>query len=362
MKPCTLKSWMAGALAAGALATVATLAAQAPRQGAPPVRIHGGINLVDIPVLVLDRRGHPVLGLRRSDFAIWDNQFRQRLTAFDNQPMPVSVALVVDTTDPAAVEQAHRSARLIASMIVGDAGRGSVFTAGYHTRQVLPFTGNRETIVKTLRQLKLGPHGNDITEALNLAILRLNHQPPRRTRAVVVITHQDANGGEFARAIVQASMSDATPIFRVVPNLNGPQPRNPISPEENGSGPGSNRVQHPAQPVGRAGNPLPCEGCTANLGAPLAAVLGSLVHLITRNHWNYVRATGGLDLHAGNNRDFDRRLDLIGNALRSFYHLYYQPSDLSSYPAAHAVQLRVLARPAPGKIAYRHTYVGARQQ
>ena len=367
-----LPAWRSAAcwLAAG-LASLAFLPPAAAPQAAPPpsqavkpgspLQLRGGVNLVDVPVLVLDHQGQPVLGLNRSNFSLWDNRLHQQLSGFDSQPLPVSVAIVVDTTEPAAVEQAHRSAQLIASMIVGADGRGSVITAGYHTRQVLHFTNERGAIVDALRRLKLGPHGNDITEALDLAILRLNHQPLGRTRAVVVITRQQAVGGEFAHAIVQAAMSDATPIFRVVPNSTGPRPPNPISPTENGTGVGSNREQHPAQPIGRAGNPVPCEGCEANLSGALVDALGKLYSLVRSKHWNYVRATGGLDLHAGNNRDFDRRLQLVANALRSFYHLYFTPNDLTAYAEVHAINLRIVGLPHHGHITYRRTYVGLRQ-
>src|SRR5487761_876456 len=190
------------------LLAATALAGQAPRRGQSPLHLRAAVNLVDVPVLVLNPHGQPVLGLKRNNFELWDNQQLQHLTAFDSNPLPVSVAIVVDTTEAAAVAQARRSARLIATQIVGAAGRGAVFTAGYHTREVLHFTNERGAIVDHLRRLKLGPRGNDITQALDLAILRLNHQPAGRTRAVLVITRQDSAGGEFARAIVQASMSD----------------------------------------------------------------------------------------------------------------------------------------------------------
>lgn len=332
----------------------------------PPTRtIRAAVNLVDIPVLVLNKRGNAVLGLQAGNFMVKDDGHAQKLVAFDNEARPVSIAIIIDTTEYAAVEQAKRAALLLANMVVGAKGRAAIFVAGDHTREILSFTGRKRAIIETLRSLKVGPKGNDITEGLALAVLRISHQPIARQRAILVISRQNPSGNEYAKAIVQASMGNATPVFRIKPNRYKARRENPYSPSEHGTGPGSSRAIHPASPIGRNGAPEPCSSCNANFGPSIelaakgakAGVMTILGHFIKLHGWSYAYATGGLSYDAGSNRGFDRKLARIGNALRAFYQLYYTPV-LGPVAEVHLVKVKVYGAGKVRQIAYRHTYVG----
>ncbi len=341
-----------------------------PRQRPAPLPqvplIRATTTLVDVPVLVLDKQGQPLQTLGRDDFHIYDDGTLQRITGFDKSPRPVSLAIVVDTSDYDAIGQAKRAAQLICQMVVGAQGQASVFIPGPEPKQILPFTSDTNRIASTLTHLSKSPTApqgeGSIVEPLNLAMLDLRKLPEGRTRAALVISRSDAKG-PGAEALLESGMSDAIPIFHISPNRPAGMPRyvNPDSTAQRGTGVGSQRVQAPPAPTDMHGQP------TAGYGAgnlDLAPIIGGAVHLagklIDPHHLDYVYDSGGMSYSAGNDRDFDTKLSLIGDELRAIYHLYYSPNNLTPVAEIHGIDVKLDLPPTSGvgATAYRRTYVG----
>lgn len=329
------------------------------RQAQAPTRIVSGVTVVDVPIMVLDHQGQPIENLSLDDFELHDDYQKQRLMGFDNQARPVSLAIVVDTSDRASLLQTQRAAQVIADMVVGATGEAAIFIPGPEPREVENFTTDGNAIVAALRHLKLTPSGSDITAPLQLAAMRLRDRPRADARAILVITRQSAKRGTFASALLEGAMDDAAPVFRVYPDEpSSPPPEDPLAPATNGTGVGSSREPMPVQPVGAHGQMPQLPAQLLNLGA----IASTLSTALRSKQFSYVYTTGGLDLHAANNGDFDRKLSEVGNLLRSTYHLYYRPDNLTAGPAIHVISVRVAKNTGVAKTSYRHTYVGMRQQ
>ncbi len=81
-------------LCASALVALAvSVSAQAP---APPERFRSGVDLVTVDAVVVDKNGHPVEGLTRADFTVYEDGKAQQLTDFE------AVATEAPVLDPAA--------------------------------------------------------------------------------------------------------------------------------------------------------------------------------------------------------------------------------------------------------------------
>ena len=63
------------------------------------------VNFVAIPVTVLDKKHQQVAGLTWRDFQVFENNQRQRIAFFSADPVPLSVALVIDQGLPQDVMQ-----------------------------------------------------------------------------------------------------------------------------------------------------------------------------------------------------------------------------------------------------------------
>ena len=68
--------------------------------------IHVPVNYVQIPVLVLDKNHGEVPGLQSRDFRVYENGERQHITFFSADPVPLSVAFVIDQSLPRDVMSA----------------------------------------------------------------------------------------------------------------------------------------------------------------------------------------------------------------------------------------------------------------
>ncbi|HXR97873.1 MAG TPA: VWA domain-containing protein [Terriglobales bacterium] len=348
----------------GLAAPLATpLAAQ--QRGQAPI-IRASTTVVDVPMLVLDKQGQPMESLSQDDFKIYDNGIAQKLSAFDHDPRPLSLAIVVDTSDFDAIAQAKRSAQLITNMVVGAAGVASIFTPGPEPRQIIGFTGDADKLGDALRHLEKSPSApqgqGSILEPLNLAVLDLRHQPKENTRAALVISRSSAKAGAGAEALIDSGMSDATPIFHLSPNhpKGAPDYVNPDSTEQRGVGQGSQRTVAPPAPVDSHGMPTSNAGMgNLDLGGVISTAAGVANKVLAPHSNDYVYSTGGVYYSAGNDNDFDQKLSLIGDELRAIYHLYFTPNDLSAAPVhSIVVKLDVPATASVGNTSYRRSYIG----
>jgi Ca-activated chloride channel family protein len=77
------------------LVTIGEVRAQGP---SPPVDFQTNADLVLVPMVVRDRDGQPVKGLRADQFTVFDDQNRQKIVSFLNEDGPCSVGLVLDTS------------------------------------------------------------------------------------------------------------------------------------------------------------------------------------------------------------------------------------------------------------------------
>src|SRR5215467_6244169 len=56
------------------------------------------VELVQLPVSVLDKKGFPIRGLRPEHFAVYEDKVLQDISLFKQEDIPLSVGLVVDTS------------------------------------------------------------------------------------------------------------------------------------------------------------------------------------------------------------------------------------------------------------------------
>jgi len=56
--------------------------------------------LIDVPVVVTDKMGKPVLDLRQNNFAVFEDGKKQNLNFFTTDPFALSAAVILDTGMP----------------------------------------------------------------------------------------------------------------------------------------------------------------------------------------------------------------------------------------------------------------------
>jgi Ca-activated chloride channel family protein len=101
-----------------------SIAAWAQRPQTPPT-FQAGIEVIRLNVSVTDARSRYVSGLSQADFAVFEDGVRQQLSFFTGDPLPLSVALLVDCSAsmdeklPVAQEAGARFIRTLGPADVG---------------------------------------------------------------------------------------------------------------------------------------------------------------------------------------------------------------------------------------------------
>ena len=131
------------------LAVVTLSSAQSLGNNAYSVSVN--VELVQLPVSVLDKYGFPVRGLREQDFAVYEDKVLQDITLFKQEDIPLSVVLVVDTSS--SMFNKLRRVNSAALTFVRESNpedETAIVTFGSTVRLDQPFTANTNELRQTL--------------------------------------------------------------------------------------------------------------------------------------------------------------------------------------------------------------------
>ena len=114
-----------------------------PRKRPEQFTIHANTTYIPVPVTVLDKNHHQVAGLTYRDFRIYENGQRQHIAFFSVDPVPLSVAFVIDQSMP---KDTMRKVNDSLSAIQGaftPQDEASVFTYGNGVTEQTTFTSTQ---------------------------------------------------------------------------------------------------------------------------------------------------------------------------------------------------------------------------
>jgi len=165
-------------------------------------------NLVLIPVSVTDPKNHPVTGLRREDFRVFEGKAEQTLMQFAREDAPVSVGIVFDASG-SMLDKLAQSREAVARFLETAGPRDEFFLVNFSaTAEIaVPFTGDAGTIQNRL--LYTGPQGRtSLLDAIGLALQYMkNAANPRR--ALLVISDGGDNHSRFTESEIRRRVREA---------------------------------------------------------------------------------------------------------------------------------------------------------
>jgi Ca-activated chloride channel family protein len=166
-------------------ALTSTLWAQA------PPRFQAAVEVIRVSLSVTDGHNHLVTGLSGTDFAVFEDGVKQEVSFFTRDPLPLSVALLVDGS--ASMEEKLRVAqeagiRFVRTLRPGDMGQIVQFNDRASTLQ--DFTSDHAALEAALRRTQASG-ATVLYTALYVALKQMRSQgspeAPRR-RAIVLLT------------------------------------------------------------------------------------------------------------------------------------------------------------------------------
>ena len=139
-------------------------------------------------VTVTDANKRLVPDLQREDFEVYDNGKPQQITNFDNQPLPISTVVMLDTSGSMTlaldfVKQAAEE--FLIRMMPGDRAKVGAFNDKLEIKPTigLPFSNNRDQLIRALSDLDFGTPTR-LFDAVDLGITELQQAT---TRKVVLV-------------------------------------------------------------------------------------------------------------------------------------------------------------------------------
>jgi Ca-activated chloride channel homolog len=156
----TASSGSSGPTAAAPAGTPAVPASPADAGSKNNIRVN--VQVVNVPVTVLDKRGTPVIDLSQKDFRIYENGQLQTIKYFVQQPAPpLRIGLIIDTSNsarPLLSYEKDAASEFVFDMLQGRTTKNQVFLETFDATSsvVHDFTSDPDELNDTIRDLKAG--------------------------------------------------------------------------------------------------------------------------------------------------------------------------------------------------------------
>lgn len=160
-----------------------------------PQKFKISTNTVALYATVMDSTKRLVPDLVEDDFEIYDNGKPQKITSFDNKPLPISVIVMLDSSGSMtlALDLVKSAAeQFLLRMLPDDEGMVGAFNdkIEFHPDG---FTNNRDELVRSLKDLDFG-YPTRLYDAVNQSMAQLNGIKGRKV--VLVFTDGDDNASK----------------------------------------------------------------------------------------------------------------------------------------------------------------------
>ena len=167
-------------------------AADAPKPTSTRVTVH--VEVVNVPVSVINKRGYPVFNLEKSDFKVYEDGVPQVIRYFNRVPAPpLRIGLLVDTSNSAAMTlhfEKEAAIEFSYNMLRNENTANEIFLETFDTSSNLiqDFTSNPELLNNKIHALKAGG-GQALYDAIYYACKNklMNAGPTDYTRRVLVL-------------------------------------------------------------------------------------------------------------------------------------------------------------------------------
>src|SRR5581483_2291343 len=217
-----------------AFITLGAVAARA-QDKSPEQTIRVETALVSVPVIVSDRQGRYISGLKQSDFTLYDDKIRQRIDFFAATEEPLNVALILDTsrsTQFVLSDIRHAAKDFLKHLRPQD--RAMVVTVDYEVRFLSSLTGDRKALERAIESAQVGNQvGTVLRDGID-EVIEKDFRTLNGRKAIVLLTDGKDHGSRIGEEDLLDKIEEADTlvysIFYETPGarqINNPPPRTP---------------------------------------------------------------------------------------------------------------------------------------
>ena len=304
-------------------------------QSTSPVQISATVELVQIPVVVLDDKGGVASNLRKDDFRLFEDGVEQKILYCERERESVSFVILDDLSSSMTrkipfVQEATLS--VLDSDEQQDRYRDefSVYGIASRVRKLVPFTRDQKDLERRLPWLLTPTNGSTaLFDGIYLGISEAREQAENKRRAMIIISDGGDNHSRYNLRETKSLLEEAdVPVFAVMAGSSFELPE---------IFPGMKKKS------GRSAKlPLP------NISSSAQDYIGPAERRGPHNLQILTEATGGGVFTAKHDEDLSRIVRTISVAVRYRYILTYAP------PKGPA---KAVAEGASGESKWRHIHL-----
>jgi len=165
-------------------------------------------DLVLIPVSITDGKGRFVNSLDKEHFTVYEDKVEQVISHFASEDAPVSISIVLDTSDSMA-PKLHKAREAVAALLK-DANPEDEFCLvqfNDHPRLVVSLTKEREELWNRLAEMQTGG-ATAVLDAVFLAMKEMTNARYTR-KAIILITDGEDNASRHSLSELRQAVGEA---------------------------------------------------------------------------------------------------------------------------------------------------------
>jgi VWFA-related protein len=170
--------------------------------------------LVSVPVIVSDRQGRYIAGLRASDFTLYEDRVKQSIVFFADIEEPINVALLLDTSKSTmwALDDIKKTAQDFVRQLRPQ-DRAMIVSFDRDTFALCELTSDRKTLERAIGNAQIGERfGTKLRDAV-AAVMNEEFRGVKGRKAIVLLTDGKDHGSEVSEQTLMESAAEADTLI-----------------------------------------------------------------------------------------------------------------------------------------------------
>ncbi len=174
------------------------------------------VELVQLPVSVVDRDGVPVIGLDQQHFEIYEDGVLQDVSLFEHEDVPISVGLVIDNSGSMRNKRERVNSAALVFVREGNP-EDETFIVGFDDDAYLEqdFTGSIGNLIDTLENVDTRGE-TALNDAIYLSLEHVEANGRMDKKAVLVVSDGEDNASKFGFNRVMDRLREAEVTVYVI--------------------------------------------------------------------------------------------------------------------------------------------------
>lgn len=274
--------------------------------------------LVSIPVIVNDRQGRYISGLKAEDFTVFHDGTQQSISFFAAEEEPLTVALLLDTSlSTRDVLGKIKDAAKDFIKLLQPADRCMIVSFDYAVHVLSPLSSDRKALEKAIKQAEIGEFAGTVLRDAVLQVVARSLADVKGRKALIVLTDGKDHGSYPTQSELLYTLEESDAMVYTV----------------------FYKTDLPFGPFrrGRMGGDFPPRGPLGRRRARAEIDDEEAIEFLTQMS----KATAGR-FYNRDVTDLKKTFQLIADELRKQYRLgYYPPQDAASDGALHRIRVKV---------------------